>query len=49
MKRVKKCYILLEKYGDYDYKIKNMDDNDRLIEGIDNIYKTIFHGVRGCL
>ena len=22
-----------------------MDDNDRLIEGIDNIYKTIFHGV----
>ena len=38
---------LLEKYGDYDYKIKNMDDNDRLIEGIDNIYKTIFHGVGG--
>ena len=38
---------LLEKYGDYDYKIKNMDDNDRLIEEIDNIYKTIFHGVGG--
>lgn len=38
---------LLKVYGDYDYKFINLDDDNKLVDGIDNMYNIIIQGVGG--